>query len=125
MKYEFYYNEKYAREQNPTLMSFGLTGGFGCKRAMMRKAVEGGDMVKAESYFWTLIYQSLVEARQEEQIVGMGSLDELIECWFDHLLDEGLLAEETHFVRPAVEGSTWDVMYKAFINRYYPGGTNE
>lgn len=113
-KYEFYYNVEYAQEHNPTLMRFGLTGGFGCIRASMVKAVKGGDMVKAEKLFWQLMHQSLVEAKQEEEYIGVGSLDELYECWFDYLLEPDQEDDERFFVRPAQEDSKWQVMYEAF-----------
>ena len=118
LKYEFFYNWDYAQEHNPTLMGFGLSGGFGCIRASMLKAVKGGDRVKAEACFWSLIVQSLVEARLEEEIIGVGTLDELLECWFEHLQGPDSNEHEAHFMRLTQEGSQWQDIYDDFQTKH-------
>ncbi len=118
LKYEFYYNAEYAKEHNPRLMHIGLSGGFGCIRAMMIKAVEGGDMVRAEQRFWSLMTQSLVEAKLEEDIIGVGTLDELLECWFDNIMDDDE-NELFHFIRPVTKDSIWTRFYALFKTKHY------
>jgi len=118
VNYEFYYNAEYAKEHNPTLMQIGMSGGFGCIRASMIKAVKGGDMVKAEQLFWALLTQSLVEAKLEEDIIGVGSLDELLECWFDHIMDDDE-NELFHFIRPVATDSPWNRFYAQFKDKHY------
>jgi len=119
MDYEFYYNKEYVVDYNPRLMHIGASGGFGCIRARMIDAAQGGDFNAAEQRFWILIGQSLVEAKLEEDVIGIGTLDELIECWFDHVLDDGPDNELYHFIRPLEEGSRWTEVYAAFKAKHY------
>ena len=117
LMHEFWYNWEYAKKHNPRLMQFGSTGGFGCHRASMMKAVEGGDRVRAEKYFWLLIEQSLIETKNEEEVIGIGDMDELIDTWHGYLLRPDELCDETYFVRPAQADSVFQVRYALFKQR--------
>jgi len=102
MKYELFYNVDYAREHNPRLMQFGRTGGFGCGRASMLKAVKGGDMKRAEQYFWELIIETIDETNTEYALVEDSELDELLDEWFEALMtDPRHESDEKYFVRVA------------------------
>lgn len=117
LKYEFFYNWDWAKEHNPALLGFGWSGGFGCVRAQMIKAVEGGDRVRAEQRFWQLIRDSLIEAKQEEAYIGIGSLDEMLETWFMFLQSKDSPEHEVHFMRLAEEGSPFQLMYQAYKDK--------
>ena len=115
LTYEFYYNWEYARKHNPSLLGFGTSGGFGCQRAQMMKAVKGGDQVRAERLFWQLIKQSLIETKHEDEVIGIGSFDELLEEWFSYFQRPDMLEHESYFVRLGEEGSAFQTLYQAYV----------
>jgi len=88
----------------------------------MIKAVEGGDLVKAEKRFWALIVQSLVEAKLEAEVIGIGTFEELIECWFEHTINEDPSSELSHFVRRlGGSGGPWLELYTNFKDKHSLG----
>ncbi len=114
MKYEFFYNADYAREHNPTLMQIGKTGGFGCTRAAMLKAVKGGDMVKAEQHFWELIIETLEETWHNHCIPENRTIRYMINEWLEaiHLTPGDVQWEELiAFTR---RESTWQKVLVQF-----------
>lgn len=117
LTYEFFYNWEWAKEHNPRLMSFGTSGGFGCIRAQMIKAVEGGDRVRAEKLFWILIKQSLIETKLEDEVIGIGTFEELLEEWFSYFQRADAPEHEVHFVRLAQEDSPFQLLYQAYVDR--------
>ncbi len=101
-KYEFFYNIDYLTHNNPSLMGFGTTGGYGGARAGMVEAVARADFVHAEKCFWTLIEQSIQEMLDEELADdATWNLHTYMVQWLGaiHSNRNGIFHEERHFVR--------------------------
>ena len=99
VEYEFFYNWDYARERNPSLMCFGLTGGYGSTRANMRAFVSAGLREDAEYCFWLLLKETEDEMRADCEADGE-SYDHFMLHWFDGIIEgEESLQEARPFVR--------------------------
>lgn len=121
LEYEFYYNVEYAKEHNPKLMRIGRTGGFGCTRAAMLKAVKGGDMVRAELRFWELIIETLEETYHEYVIPEGRSLEYFINEWLADVWEnpqDPHHAELVAFTRPV---NVWNNVITTFKKRKEEG----
>ena len=100
MDYEFYYNWRYAKKHNPTLMSFGHSGGFGHIRSAMQQAVTLGHRKAAEQWFWKLIKQTHQET--EADYCEDQTLDESMTYWFKLVRTRKgrkMFPHERHFMR--------------------------
>ena len=117
MEYEFYYNWKYARKHNPSLMGFGRTGGYGKVRFDMRAAVDRDDRKTAEENFWTLLGQSKAELYEDTR-EDETPFKELFEQWFDYLLEDD--NDERHFVKEVAVERPYD---KSSMVYAWVGGT--
>ena len=139
--YEVWYNWKYAKEHNPTLMGFGYTGGFGMVRRRMMDAVKQGDRTIAEAQFWYLIKQSKEEMRRDYEYEH-GTEGDSEGFWSDSLgywmSEDAYSGAERHFIREIEEPKPWwrtfykdlffwgvlyIVVFGTMLINGYPGGT--